>query len=478
MDHRRPYRFSEEILRKMLLLLLFAMLAAGCAVPPSLVKPALEDEGEVYVYFEPFPPESGKVKFTLGSLSLVNADGTEFPLALVMTDISSALRRQQFLATGRIPPGQYLGLSCRVTKATLEGDEGETALFVPEEPVKVNFAFGVQRRKAVVLSLAFHYAGSIQGGFSFSPQFSLSIPPRPATGLMGYVVNHGDNNVTVFDKRSGKVASIITTGRGPAGVAFDQKAVVAYLSLSGEDAVDVLDMVEGSPTNRINVKSGDGPRDTLLTPDGRFLLTLDADSHTLSIIDPGSLIETSRIVVGEQPRHLLLDRVGRRCYVFNGRSNTLSIIDIANSAVVATLSLEAGPLMGQFNRKGDRLYIIHEGSPYLLVIDPSTLAVVRRVFVGRGLRFLKVDSMTDLIYAARDGDTRIEVYEPFSLNLIDYIPATSGIVYMTIDGESNNLFIVSAEKHALLSISFTSKNIVTETHIGEDPVWATMMGER
>jgi YVTN family beta-propeller protein len=410
MTHNRPYRFSETILRKMLLLLLFAMLASGCTVLPSFTKPALEEEGEVYVYLEPFSPESGKVKFTLESISLVNSEGKEFPLALAVTDLSSALRRQQFLATGRIPPGQYLDLSLKITKATLEGDEGEAALLVPEEPVKVHFAFGIQRRKAVVLSLAYHNAGSVEGGFSFTPQFSLSTPPMPAIGLVGYVVNRGDSNITVYNKRSGEVASVITTGRWPASVAFDQKNDIAYLSVSGEDAVEVLDMVEGSYTNRINLKSGDGPRDTVLTPDGRFLLTLDADTRTLSIIDPVSLIETGRVMVGEEPHHLLLDSAGKRCYVFNGRSNTMSIIDIANSAVVATLTLEAGPLMGQFNRKGDRLYVIHEGSPYLLVIDPSSLSIVRRVFVGRGLRFLKVDTMTDLIYAARDWDARIEVY--------------------------------------------------------------------
>ena len=165
MDHNRPRFFSEKNLKKILQMLLLAMLASGCVVHPAAMKPALDQEGETFVYLEPFPPESGNLKFTLGSLSLVNADGRKFPLALAMTDVSSSVRRQQFLATGRIPPGQYLGLSCTVIKASLKGDVGESALRVPEEPVMIHFAFGVQRRKAVVLSLAFHYAGSVQGSF-------------------------------------------------------------------------------------------------------------------------------------------------------------------------------------------------------------------------------------------------------------------------------------------------------------------------
>jgi len=458
---------------------LFSLLSSGCAALPSLVKPALENEGEVYVFVQPFPQNAGRLKFSIDSLSLVGSDGREFPLSLALTDFQAgAMQRQRFLAAGRVAPGQYHGLSCRITKARLLGEEGESALLVPEDPVKVLLSFEVRRRKAVVLSLAFHSAESVQGGFSFFPRFSLFIPSLPVSGLAGYAVNHDDNTVTVIDKKTGQVASLIATGRGPESVAFDQKTRLAYVSLADEDAVEVIDVVEGDPIDRIKLMLGDGPRELALTPDGKSLLTVNATSRTLGIIDPASLFERSRISLGDGPRGLLVSRNGGRCYVFNRLSNTMSVIDIANSAIVATIATEAAPLMGQFNRNGDKLYVIHEDSPYLLVIDPSSLSIVKRVFVGHGLRFIKADSMTDMLYAYRNGDARIEVYDPFSLNPVDYIPAMSGIVYMTIDGEANTLFLVSAEKKKLMTISLISKKVVAETDTGGDPTWVTMMGER
>jgi YVTN family beta-propeller protein len=465
--------------RFLMMMSLSSLLLSGCATLPSLVKPALVDEGEIFVYLQPFPQEAGRLKFTIDHLSAVSSDGREFPLTLTMTELNgNALKRQRFLAAGRVPPGQYNGLSYMVKKAVIAGEEGEASLLVPEEPVKLPGSFEIQRKKAFVLSLAFRYAESIQGGFRFTPQFSLVIPSLPASGLIGYAVNRDDNTITVFDKKSGQVVSIIATGKGPQAVALDKTTGMAYVSLAGEDAVDAIDVTEGSPVYRINLRMGDSPKELSLTPDGRFLLTVNADSRTLSILDPIARVELNRVPVGEGPRALLVNLTGGRCYVFNGLSNTISVIDIVNSATVATLSTEAGPLMGQFNRKGDRLYVIHEGSPYLSVIDTLSLSIVKRVFVGPGLRYIKVDTTTDMIYAYRKQDVGIAVYDPFSLIPGAYIPATSDIVYMTIDGEGNNLFLVSADKNMLMAISLTSKKIVLETDVGENPTWVTMKGER
>lgn len=465
---------------KALIIIVFAsLLTSGCTIPPSLVKPALVDEGEIFVYLQPFPQEAGMLKFTIDQLAAVSSDGREYPLSLAMAEFKgSAMKRQRFLAAGRVPPGQYVGLSYMVNKAELTGEDGDASLLVPEGPVTIHASFEVRRKKAVVLSLAFRYAESVQSRFRFTPHFSLAIPAMPAGGLLGYVVNRDDNTITVFDKKSGQVASIIATGKGPDGISLDQKAGKAYVSLAGEDAVDVIDMAEGMVINRINLNMGDGPRELSLTPDGRFLLTLNAASRTLSIMDPLVLAELSRTPVGEGPRALLIGRTGGRCYVFNTLSNTISVIDIANRATVATISTDAGPLMGQFNRKGDRLYVIHAGSPYLSVIDAPSLSIVKRVYVGPGLISLKIDTVTDMIYAYRKQDARIEVYDPFSLVPGDYLTAMSGIAYMTIDNETNNLYAVSEEKNMLMSINLTSKKIIAETDVGINPSRVTMMGER
>lgn len=470
----RKFRPTMLVIAALSSLLLF-----GCTALPSIVKPALEDEGEVVAYLQPFPKEADRLRFTVDHLFAVRSDGMEFPLTLSLEELNrTEAQRQRLFASGRVPPGRYVGLSSTVKQAVLTGEKGEAALLMPEGPVKIDFLFEVQRKQAVVLTLSLRYAESVQSGFRFSPVFSLSVPSRPVTGLTGYVTNRNDGSITVFDKKSGEVAAIITTGRGPEAIVLDQRAGRAYVSLSGEDAVDVLDVTVGSVINRILLNAGDRPRELSLTPDGRALLVVNTSSRTLSIVDTRSLVELGRIQVGEGPRSVLVDREGKRAYVFNELSNTISVIDIANRAVIVTLSTDIGPLRGQFNRKGDKLYVILERSPYLSIINPFTLSIDQKVFVGAGLNSIKVDTVTDMLYVCSKQDVQVEMYDPFSLSPGAYIQAMGGIVYLTIDGEENNLYLVSPETKRLMTINLISKKITAMTDVGENPTWVTMMGER
>ncbi|HUI44708.1 MAG TPA: hypothetical protein VL122_01790 [Nitrospirota bacterium] len=458
---------------------LLSLLLSGCAALPSMIKPPLEDEGEVFVYLQPFPVDAERLRFTVEHLSAVGRDGREFPLALSLEELSrGAVRRQRLFASGRLPPGQYTGLSTTVKQALLTGEKGEAALLTPEGPVKMDFSFEVQQKRAVVLALSLKYAESVQSGFRFSPVFSLSIPSRPLSGLTGYATNRNDDNIMVFDKKSGEVAAVIPTGRGPEAIVLDQKAGRAYVSLSGENEIDVIDVASGSIINSMHLNANDEPHDLALTPDGRVLLVVNTYSRTLSIIDTRALVELGRIPLGEGPRSVLTDSFGKRAYVFNELSNTITVIDIANRATVVTLSTDNGPTQGQFNRKGDKLYVIFEKNPYLSVIDPSSLSIVRKVFVGPGLSSIKVDTVTDMLYVNRNPEAVVEMYDPFTLIPGAYIQAVSGIVYMTIDGVENSLYLVSPETGMLMTINLISKKASTIIDAGENPTWVTMMGER
>jgi len=456
-----------------------SLLLSACTALPPMIKPVLEIEGEVFVYLQPFSREAERLRFTGDRLYAVRSDGAEFPLTLALEEFNrDTARRQRLLASGRVPPGRYVGLSLTIKKASLTGDQGEAVVLSPEGPVKTNFSFEVRQKEAVVLALILRYAESIQSGFRFSPVFSASVPSLPLSGLMGYVTNPNNDTITVFDKKSGEVATVITTGRGPWAIALDQKAGRAYVSLSGEDAVDVIDVTAGRIINSIHLNTGDRPREISLTPDGKKLLVVNASSRTVSIIDPRALLELGRIPVGEGARSVLVDHDGKRGYVFNELSNTITVIDIANRATVVTLSTDPGPMMGQFNRKGDKLYVILARSPYLTIINPFTVAIDRKVLVGPGLSFIKVDTMTDMLYACRKQDAVVEVYDPFTLSPGAYLQAVSGVAYMTIDGEENALYLVSPETRMIMTVNLISKRIATMTDAGEDPTWATMMGER
>ena len=465
--------------RSGLLFALCVFVLLGCQATLSKFLPPLEEEGEVYIYAEPFPQEAERLRFNIEAIFAVSADGREFPLAVSFHDLKpSDMRRQRLFASGRLPPGSYTGLSFKVNKAFLRVEEGEADLLVPETPVRNDFPFSVNRKRAYVISLTFKYAESVSGGFSFSPVFSMMIPARPIPSLTGYVSNLGSNNIMVFDKKSERVLAVIATGKGPTGMALDQRQGRVYVALSGDDAIALLDVLSGEVINRLRLNTGDRPQELALTPDKKTLLVANKGTNTVSFIDAFSFVELKRIDVGKEPNSISIHPNGMRAFVVNTFSSTISVVDIANKTIISTISTDPSPLRGQFNRRGDRLYIIHEWSTYLTALDPFSLSVLRRFPVRIGMTSIKVDPLTDLVYMGRGRDTTVEVYDPFSFVVVDSISTGAGITNMTIDGDENNLYMVNPEMKSLMVSRLVRKRVISEMDVGESPYWVTMMGER
>ena len=443
------------------------------------IRPVLEEEGEVYLYLQPFPQESERLRFRIEEIFAVYADGKETPLTLSLKEFRSPqLRRQRLLASGPLPPGPYKGFSFKVKEAIITTEEGDANLLIPEGSSRIDFPFTVTRRTGLVVSLEFRYYDSIQGKIRFLPAFVPFFPTKPANTRIGYVANSGSNDILLFDRKSLQVFGVIPTGSRPSGMALDQRALKAYVAISGDDAIEMIDVMAGSIVNRIRLNAGDRPQELALSPDGRVLLSVNTGSNSVSFMDSNSLFETGRVNVGNGPRSVLIDQTGRRAYVFNSLSSTISVIDIPNRAIIRTIGTDPGPLRGQFNRRGDRLFVIHELSSYLTVIDPQTLSTVRRFSVRLGLNSIKVDTRTDFVYLGRKIDPMVEVYEPVSFVPVDAVRSGAGISYMTIDGEENNLFMVSPEKNRIIISNVVSKKVIGEMDVGEGPYWVTMMGER
>jgi YVTN family beta-propeller protein len=473
--------FVGEVARMKRLTVLFSffLLLSSCQAKPSQVKPRLESEGAVFVYLQPFPQGAEGLVFRMDGVSAVRQDGEAFPLSLEIREFGGMeMRRERLLAAGELPPGTYAGFSFRLKDATLKGEEGNIPLVPAVEMPGAAVPFDVVKGRAVVVSLQFRYKESIGEGFRFSPTFSGSAPGRIAAGLIGVASGRGANTATLFDKASGRVVGVIPTGTSPAGIALDPASRRAFVAISEEDAVEVIDLLEMSVINRQRLTAGDNPLELALTPDGKTLLTANSGSNTVSFIDSAFLAETNRVQVGTGPQSVLVDRAGRRAYVFNTLSNTISVLDLGARAIAATVATESGPVRGQFNRAGDRLYVLHRYSPYLTILDTLSLSVVRRVNLGAGGTALKVDPRTDRIYVAKRNGLEVDVYEPFSFLPIDSFRTGGETSFITIDGEGNNILFLLPGRKRLSIVHLVGKETAAEIDLGEDPYWVTIMGER
>jgi YVTN family beta-propeller protein len=461
-----------------LVLLLLAACHVRARAPQAL--PALEEEGEVRVYLQPYPDDAARLAFTLAGASAIRPDGSEAPLEVSLPEVSvAAATAERLVATGRLPAASYGGIALRVGRATLARGDEVADLLVDAEPVRVDVPFAVERGRAVVVRLSLRRQ-AIASAFEFADAFAgvALAPENSAIQLAGFCSTPALAGLVVFDRRAHAVTGVLPTGRQPLGIALDRGALRAYVALSGEDRIQVLDLVSGEELRRIPLRPGDEPRELALTADGALLVTTNAGSDSVSFIDTasGAVIETVR--TGEDPSAIVIGRGERRAYVLSRRAHTLTVIDLANRAVVATVPTEPEPLRAQLSRDGTRLYLVARGSAYLTVFSVPEMTEVRRVFVGLGAAALKVDPRTDLVYVGRGDEGRIQVFDPISELPVDSIQVPGPVSYLALDDVENALVAVIPSLRQVAFVDVTRKRLAGTVDLGGEPYQVVLLGER
>jgi len=423
--------------------------AAGQRVPS---RAPLDVESEVRI--EVRRPLPG-VKLDVEAVNAVGANGTEVPLELRHSRIGADQRGERLLASGRIPPGQYIGFVIRLHA-------------LDEAPLRADAPFVAVAGKATVL------AAEIRPG----PSVAAQIPPKALPSVTGMCVETAQHEVTVFDRRARVVTEVLPIGRNPTGIAIDPVQNRAYVAVEGEDLVEVIDILSSAVLARVRLSVGDRPRDVVLTPDRRVLVTTNAGSRTISFLDATTWIELGRVPAGEEPSWAVVGRRGLRVYVSNVRSSSLTIVDIATRSVVATLTTDDRPLRAQIDRSGSRLYVAAEGSSYLSVYSLPDFALQKRVYVGLGVSALKVDPATDLIYVGHRDESRLVVYDPFSFIPVDAVDLPDAAGEMVIDDAENVLFVLLPETRSLAAVDLNRRRLLSLLDLGDGPRTCALIGER
>lgn len=461
--------------------LLFTALLALTVCAPRVARreaPPLVDEGELFVYAQPFPEQASRLSFTVAGAAAGGAAG-DAPLELATSALSaSELPYQRLLAHGRLPPGEYGSVVLRVAKAAVTGPEGPSSLLVSSEPYRLPVAFKIARGRAMVLWLSVNLPESLQGSYAFDPAMLLvRVPPRTVPQVVGYCARSEANGAVVFDKRERLVTGAFPTGRAPSGVAIEPNGNRAFIALRREDAIEVVDVTSGTSLQRVQLRGGDGPRDLALVGDGRTLLVLNESSNTVAFVDTVTLAEVTRVATGEEPWSLVIDRTRRRAFVLNRRTNNVTVLDLATRTAVRTLATDLAPIRAAIDRLNSRLYIVFEGSAYMSVYSLPSLALEQRLQVGLGARFVMVDPRTDLVYVARD-DSRILVFDPISLVPVDTFEIPAPASYMVIDDVENVLFVLLPSRGAIAAVDLTSRRTLALLDTGPGPTSFALVGER
>jgi YVTN family beta-propeller protein len=463
-----------------LILFSFLLFINGCLFRGSIPAQTFTNEGDVIILLQPMSQDALGFRFTIKKISAIRDDGSEIILDLTFKNINCAelTKRQQRIASGSLPDGRYKGLSVLIDKAYIMTEDGETSLLPPEAPLTVQGPFNVIRKGRTSLFLNCSTSGAAVNAVRFEPFFSLALPERGPMRARGYVSCTPSNSILVFNKITMQVTGMISTGTGPKGMVLDERRARIYVAVSGEDKIEVIDLLKEEIIGRINLNFQDQPAELALTADGKTLLSVNQGSGTISIIDAISFYETTRIKVGEKPAWVSISPSGLKAYVMNSSENSISIIDLTQRMLTSSLSVENAPIRSAFNREGSELYIILKDSPNMTVVNPVESKIVGRIFMGSGALSIKSDTQTGLVMVGRKYGGEISVIDPFSSLAIDTIAVHGNVTHMIIDDDEGTLYAVQPERKIVQKINLNSKQTIGEMETGDGPYSVVVLSER
>ena len=227
----------------------------------------------------------------------------------------------------------------------------------------------------------------VDGGSSLIDVFQLSthlhkefLPFRSPTGI---VVTSDQQRVFVTEQfglfvlnTDHEVLLSIPTGAlGRVVLSSDERT--AYLSEQQNNIVRVIDLDLQAATD--TVVTGNGPGDVGLTPDGRWLYTLNATD--ISVVDLSQPAEVLRIEVSGLPGSIEISADGRRAYYSVVNRGAVGVLDLATNQIVGEIALDAtGARDLKLSIDGSRLYV--NAGTALVEIDLERNLVVRSLRVG------------------------------------------------------------------------------------------------
>lgn len=227
---------------------------------------------------------------------------------------------------------------------------------------------------------------------SAGPVLSLAVGEHPAHVVVdaqnrfAYVTVSGEDVVKVIDLANRRTAAAIAVGAMPHGLRMSPDGSRLYVSDMNADAVSVVDIAARKELARVPV--GKSPVQVAVAPDGRYVYVTLSGENSVAEVDVAGQRVTRRVAVGRNPAQLFIAPDGARLYVANQGTaekpdHTLTIIDTRSFRAIATVNVADGAHGVAVTPDGAHVFVTNAFASRLSEIDAATFAV-RSYPVGNG----------------------------------------------------------------------------------------------
>lgn len=212
-----------------------------------------------------------------------------------------------------------------------------------------------------------------------------------------FVVNGGDNSISVINASTNEVAATKTLRNASFPHHLNLSPDKAFLAVAapgrdlsaghegdtgGESRAGILRLDARTGETRAARRLNRPNHNAIFSPDGREIWTSQMTmSGLVLVLDAATLTTKYAIGVGDMPAEVTFSPDGSYAFVANGGSNNVTVIDAATKAVETTVAVGTNPV-GAWPGKNGMMYVDNESDKTLTVIDATSLNVVGTYNLG------------------------------------------------------------------------------------------------
>ena len=170
-----------------------------------------------------------------------------------------------------------------------------------------------------------------------------------------FVVNTGDDSISLIDLNSMKELRKVAVGKSPYGVAVSPDGKRVAVGVEGEGKVKFFDTQSFEQLAEVAI--GEMHHDHIvLTPDGKFMLDANFHSDTIVGIDVQTMKEAYRIEGCSAPHVVKYGPLNKLAYVTCKKVTGIAIVDPAERKLVKFHQLNVNPRSLTFSPDESKLY--------------------------------------------------------------------------------------------------------------------------
>jgi YVTN family beta-propeller protein len=248
-----------------------------------------------------------------------------------------------------------------------------------------------------------------------------------------FVVNTGDDSVSLVDLASMEEIRRFQVGRSPYGIAVLPRGGGVAVGIEGEGKVAFFDATDFTPLGEVAI--GEMHHDHIaLSPDGSQLLVANYHSDDVVIIDPVAMREIARIEGTSAPHVVKYGPLKKLAYVTCKKITGIAIIDPATPELVAFHQINVNPRSLTFSPDESKVYFGSFWVDGFFEMD-SRRGTVTRLFAlptpaddsaPREVTYHGVETVSPkIVLAANEGRSYLDAVDVTSGELLDRLTDVS-----------------------------------------------------